>query len=263
MSAILDVNVSAACGRLGRLYTKYGLCPPFALRDAVERWIARDIPLAHCVSVIERYLSRHAGRCNSGSGDWNFAWLSNLIQTSWNERSSTTPPRPSPQENNRQSRLGDTGTDEQSFQAGHRTPYTQRPPNPPGARSAVSALSRAVTRKSDLADQIIPLKCHRYGSPGKSRAPGPKKIHLAIAWLLTELATGEEAASVVEAEAVSAGIAPRTYDRARKRLGVTSRRIGFGRRAKYMIALPAAYATPKVESNGRAQDEKRQRKKGR
>jgi GH15 family glucan-1,4-alpha-glucosidase len=45
------------------------------------------------------------------------------------------------------------------------------------------------------------------------------------------------------------GIAPRTYDRARKRLGITSRRIGFGRWAKYMIALPVVHGTPSEGAN--------------
>jgi hypothetical protein len=79
--------------------------------------------------------------------------------------------------------------------------------------------------------------------------------------LLTELANGDHAAAAVEAKAQSTGIAPRTYDRARKRLGITSWRVGFGRRAKYLIALPPAHATSKVASTGRASDEKIKRKK--
>jgi hypothetical protein len=67
--------------------------------------------------------------------------------------------------------------------------------------------------------------------------------------LRTELAAGEQAAAEVEAKALCAGISPRTYDRARKRLGVTSRRIGFGRWAKYMIALPGLHGTPSEGAN--------------
>src|SRR5262249_6047832 len=72
----------------------------------------------------------------------------------------------------------------------------------------------------------------------------PRKIDLAVAWLRAELAAGERTAVGVESNAICAGIAPRTYDRARKRLGVTSRRIGFGRCARYMIALPLADGAP-------------------
>jgi hypothetical protein len=95
---------------------------------------------------------------------------------------------------------------------------------------------------------VSPQKIHPKRSASKSSgpmpAPGRKKIDIAAAWLRTELAAGEQAAAVVEAKALCAGIAPRTYDRARQRLGVTSRRIGFGRWAKYMIALPVPHETP-------------------
>jgi hypothetical protein len=89
MSAIHDVDVDLAtfCGRIGNLYGRHGLCPPFALRDAAQGWMARDIPLSHCIDVIERYLGRNARSHYSGSGDRNFAWLSGLIETSWHEHS--------------------------------------------------------------------------------------------------------------------------------------------------------------------------------
>ncbi len=44
------------------------------------------------------------------------------------------------------------------------------------------------------------------------------------------------------------GIASRTLNRARRLLGVTSRRIGFGRNAKYVMALPVVHAMPNVVS---------------
>jgi hypothetical protein len=87
MISIDEVDLATFCGRIGNLYGRYGLCPPFALHAAAQGWMAREIPLSHCVDVIEQFLSRHAGSCYSGSGDWNFAWLNSLIQTSWHERS--------------------------------------------------------------------------------------------------------------------------------------------------------------------------------
>src|SRR6266436_5481678 len=101
MTLIADLDLATYCGRIGNLYTRHGLCPPFGLYDAARGWIARDIPLSHCVDVIERFLSRHAGSCYSGSGDWNFAWLNSLIQTSWYERSFVTPPPPTPKQSRR------------------------------------------------------------------------------------------------------------------------------------------------------------------
>src|SRR5260370_34615606 len=98
MSAIQDVDIDLAtfCGRIGNLYGRHGLCPPFALHAAAQAWMAREIPLSHCVDVIEHFLSRHAGSCYSGSGPWNFVLHISLIQTTWHERWSARPPLAGP-----------------------------------------------------------------------------------------------------------------------------------------------------------------------
>src|SRR5260370_34381533 len=51
MSAICDVDLATFCGRIGNVYMRHRMCPPFALRVAVRGWIARDMPLWHCVDV--------------------------------------------------------------------------------------------------------------------------------------------------------------------------------------------------------------------
>jgi hypothetical protein len=153
MSAIRDVGLATFCGRIGNLYGRYCVCPPFELYDAAQGWIARDIPLWYCVEVIGGHLDGHGRSC-------------------------------------------------------------------PSAKRV----------------QIV-------------RPDASSKPDVVVAWLRTVLAAGERAAAEVEAEALCAGIAPRTLDRARKRLGVTSRRIGFGRWAKYMIALPAVDGTPSKGPN--------------
>ena len=246
MSAIHDLDLSTYCGRIGGLYGRFRLCPPFALRDAAESWIARGIPLSHCVDVIERFLSRYAGFCYSGSGDWNFAWLNSLIQTSWYERSFEMQPAAERMSSHHRDRLGDCGSGEKRYLAGRRTPYAARLDGH-DSRPTVTAQPGATPAKSASADQSLPPRGSRPRPPGKA-PPDPKKIDTAVAWLRTELASGEQAAAIVEAQAWSAGIAPRTYDRARQRLGVTSRRIGFGRWAKYMIALPVLHGTPNAAS---------------
>ncbi len=91
MSAICDVNLAMFCGRIGNLYVRHGLCPPFALHNAAQGWMAREIPPSHCIDVIERYLTRYGRSCPSGSGDRNFAWLNSLIQTTWYDRSYSRP----------------------------------------------------------------------------------------------------------------------------------------------------------------------------
>jgi hypothetical protein len=248
MPAILDVDLSTFCGQIGNIYMRYGLCPPFRLREAAGRWIAGGVPLTYCVEVIERYLGRHAGSCYSGSGDWNFAWLNSLIQATWHERSFAMPPHPTSERlGRRQDHLDDRGAEER--QAGRRTPYTA-PPHNLNSRPAVGEVSPATPARSTLADKMILLRSSRSRSRGKAQAPSQKKIDIAVAWLRTELANGERESAVVEADALCAGIAPRTYDRARKRLGIISRRVGFGRWAKYLIALPGVNGTPNVASTG-------------
>src|SRR5262249_52070112 len=153
MSAICDVDLATYCGRIGNLYVRRGLSTPFPLCDAARGWMARGIPLSHCVDVIERYLSRHAGSCYSGSGDWNFAWLSGLIERSWHDRAFVTRHHPARKHIDEHHKLGDYGADEQNRQAGRRTQYTSRLPNF-HSRSAAGVLSRATRSKSALADQI-------------------------------------------------------------------------------------------------------------
>ncbi len=248
MSAMCDIDLSTFCGRIGRIYGRYGLCPPFALHDAARAWMATGVPLSHCVEVIERYLSRHAGSCYSGSGDWNFAWLNSLIHASWHERSFARPPRPTPQQASHCEWLDEHGAGEASRPAGPTIRYSAQPPelNP---RSAGGALSRATRPKSTFADQISSLARSGSRSPGNDYVPNPKKIDTAVAWLRTELASGERMSTVVEAKARSVGIAPRTFDRARERLGIKSRRVGFGRSAKYIMILPVCHATPNALSS--------------
>jgi hypothetical protein len=110
-------------------------------------------------------------------------------------------------------------------------------------QKAAGAVSPVGGTRSVSPQKVRPKRSASKSS-GPTPAPGPKKTEIAVAWLHTVLTAGERAAVEVEAEALCAGIAPRTLDRARQRLGVTSRRVGFGRWAKYMIALPVVDGTP-------------------
>jgi hypothetical protein len=253
MSAIQDVDIDLAtfCGRIGNLYGRHGLCPPFALHAAAQGWMAREIPLSRCVDVIEHFLSRHARSCYSGSGDWNFAWLNSLIRTSWHERSFAGPPSPAPN----QSRYwgDDYGADEpksprrkEAFSAGLLKHGSLEEDGIAPGQKGVGPVSPVRERNSASPRQI---RGRKHGPSSRAQAQNPKKIDLAVALLRSELATGERPAAEVEAKALCAGICPRTYDRARHRLGVTSRRIGFGRWAKYVIALPGRHGTPSEGAN--------------
>src|SRR5258708_2044102 len=130
-------------------------------------------------------------------------------------------------------------------------------PSPPAANQAVSASDRRPWvrfRRSGTPESAFPQQGPQPlrsapKSSGRTLQSTPKKIDTAVALLRAELASGERPAAELEAGALCIGISPRTYDRARKRLGVTSRRIGFGRWAKYMIALPVVDGTPSEEAN--------------
>jgi hypothetical protein len=257
MSAICDVDLATFCGWIGNLYGRHGLCPPFALHAAAQGWMAREIPLSHCVDVIEHFLSRHAGSCYSGSGDWNFAWLNSLIQTSWYERSFATPPRPALKHSRHRDWIDQYRGEEPNQRPGRREAVTAGPPNsvskPASCEPGRFSLRQKAARARDTRSAFLKQGPQPPRSAAKSSSQGlalnPKKIDVAVAWLRTVLTAGERAAAEVEAEALCAGIAPRTYDRARKRLGVTSRRMGFGRCAKYMIALPVVDGTPNATSS--------------
>jgi hypothetical protein len=262
MTLIEDLDLATYCGRIGNLYTRYGLSPPFALHDAAQGWIARDILLSHCVDVIERYLTGYGRSCPSGSGDRNFAWLNSMIQTTWYERSFAVPPRPTLKDARHHDCFEEYDAEEPNQRPSRRAAFTAGPPNSisklarfePGGvglrQKTAKAFSQARDTRSAFPQQGPQPPRSAPKSPGQELAPSPKKIDVAVAWLRAELASGEQPAARVEANALCAGIAPRTYDRARKRLGVTSRRIGFGRWAKYMIALPPAVdGTPSKGAN--------------
>jgi len=63
MSAIHDVDVDLATFLRpeSAIYNgRHGLCPPFrTFMPPPKGWMAREIPLSHCVDVIERFLRRH------------------------------------------------------------------------------------------------------------------------------------------------------------------------------------------------------------
>jgi hypothetical protein len=87
-----------------------------------------------------------------------------------------------------------------------------------------------------------PLKCKVLEAADKVMAPNGattvKALQKAMDFLREKLGAGEVEATVVETDARDAGIAIRTLDRARTKLGVISRRTGFGRNGKSWLSLP-------------------------
>jgi hypothetical protein len=76
----------------------------------------------------------------------------------------------------------------------------------------------------------------------RSRTPAGKLAE-AMSFLRDEL-QGEVAAAVVEVHARKAGIAIKTLKRARAKLGIVSRRDGFGPRGKFYLSLPWDHSGP-------------------
>src|SRR5215813_4029116 len=86
MTFIDDVDLHHYCGRVGNLYGRYGLSPPFELRRVAADWKASGIALSHVVAVIDRHLTDHRRRYYSGSGDALFSWVDETIRKIWREQ---------------------------------------------------------------------------------------------------------------------------------------------------------------------------------
>jgi hypothetical protein len=76
------IDLHEFVGRIGCLYGRHRLCPPFAIREAAAGWLADGIAPAHCLDVIERHLREHAASRRSGAGDALLPYLDKLIR--WN-----------------------------------------------------------------------------------------------------------------------------------------------------------------------------------
>jgi hypothetical protein len=79
-TAVDFAELDSFCATVGCLCTKYGLSPPFRLRDLVVDWVSGGISLAHCLRTIEDYLVAHAAKCRSGSTDRLFGWIDTFLR---------------------------------------------------------------------------------------------------------------------------------------------------------------------------------------
>jgi hypothetical protein len=87
-----------------------------------------------------------------------------------------------------------------------------------------------------------PIPSANFAVPVRRTPPSlpQKPVEKAKAFLKQELANGEIATMEIEQTATDEGIALRTLDRARRELGVISRRTGFGRSGRSFLSLPKA-----------------------
>jgi hypothetical protein len=190
-------------GRVGCLYGKSNLCPPFLLEEFAEAWFLEGISFRHCLDQIGSYLAQHSGRHRCGSGDGSLPFVDHAIRKSWSDKN--RPPRAKPERTDR---------------------YYQR------------FTEAVVTGDAHSCD---PIPSPNFASPVRPQRPPPppaKPLNRAIDFLKRELADGELAAVEVEQAAEDEGIALRTLDRARERLMVISRRTGFGKTGRSWLSLP-------------------------
>jgi hypothetical protein len=101
MTSIKYVDLDTYCGRVGNLYVRHGLSPPFMLRRIAADWKASGIVLSHIVAVIDRHLADYRSRYYSGSGDALFSWIDGIIRKTWYEQH-VSPPQAKPSRPTRQ-----------------------------------------------------------------------------------------------------------------------------------------------------------------
>jgi hypothetical protein len=227
MTSFDAVDLDTYCGRIGNLYGRYGLSPPFALRHIAADWQASGIALSHIVAVINRHLTDHRRRYNSGSGDALFSWVDEIIRKTWREQYVS----PEHAKGSRPTIQRMTDVEWVDRQPGADYHVDRRRSSgsrelPPGNQSDASGCSRADQMRWQTAEPI--------GPKGKR----PKQIDRAITFLRRELADREVAAARLEEKAKASGISPRTLDRARAQLEVISRRTGFAKEGKCWLSLP-------------------------
>src|SRR6266404_4079795 len=72
-----EAEVAEFAGRVGCLYTKKGLSPPFFLRDAAREWLG--LSQDEIVAVIEKHFDACRRFYISGSGDAHFGMVRSAI----------------------------------------------------------------------------------------------------------------------------------------------------------------------------------------
>jgi hypothetical protein len=75
-----------AVGKIGNLYVKYGLCPPFPLDEDLAFFRRKRIGLRFVFDLIRDHLEKNAHKYRSGSGGERWPELKATILHAWNHR---------------------------------------------------------------------------------------------------------------------------------------------------------------------------------
>src|SRR5258708_31443210 len=93
-----DVELTEVVARVGNLYVRQGLSPPFHLRDAAKHWLGLDV--SEIVDVIDAHFRQHRRLYVSGSGDGYFHMVEAAVRQRWEAqhpvRSRVEPDEPRP-----------------------------------------------------------------------------------------------------------------------------------------------------------------------
>jgi hypothetical protein len=83
------IDLHEFVGRIGCLYGRHRLCPPFAIREVAAGWLSDGITPEHCLAVVDGFLREHAPSRRSGSLDGLLPYLDKLIRFEWNRAQQT------------------------------------------------------------------------------------------------------------------------------------------------------------------------------
>ena len=76
-----DVELTELVGRLGNIYTKKGLSPPFALRDVAKHWLG--LTQDEIVTVVQTHFEDCRRFYTTGAGRQHFGLLQQAIRKAW------------------------------------------------------------------------------------------------------------------------------------------------------------------------------------
>jgi hypothetical protein len=96
VALMTDATLDEIVGTLGRVYSSYGLSPPYELRRTAASWTG--IPLADIIGAIELHMLHHRRLYGSGSGDAYFGLVRRAVDQLRNKHlhAEDAHPKPSP-----------------------------------------------------------------------------------------------------------------------------------------------------------------------
>jgi hypothetical protein len=83
MSIIDSYDLNTFLGRIGNLYVRKNLSPPFDLKLFAEGWLLDGISFQHCFEKIRDHLEVHSRQYRFGSGDDSLRVVDAIIRRTY------------------------------------------------------------------------------------------------------------------------------------------------------------------------------------